>query len=211
MPSHFQKGVLGLAHISISNGNIKMGKIPSVSLPSILTCRKCDCQKKCYAAKIERLRPSVRKAYGTNLSILKEDPDTYWREVEAAIMMSRFFRFHVGGDIPDMSYLIRMVGVAARQPHCQILCFTKKFELVNQLLDTGAVLSPNLHLIFSGWTGLQMENPHHLPEAHVRFKDGTTTTRPDAIPCSGNCATCACTDGGCWNLKSGQQVVFQEH
>lgn len=211
MPSHFQKGVFGLAHISISGGNMKMGKIPSVSLPSILTCRQCDCQKKCYAAKIERLRPSVRKAYGTNLHVLKTEPDTYWREVEAAVMMSRFFRFHVSGDIPDMSYLIRMVGVAARQTHCQILCFTKKFELVNAFLDSGAAIPANLHLIFSGWTGLKMQNPHNLPEAHVKFKDGTTTARPDAIPCSGNCADCAVTDGGCWSLQSGQQIVFKEH
>lgn len=211
MPSHFQKGVFGLAHISISNGNMKMGKIPSVSLPSILTCRQCDCQKKCYAAKIERLRPSVRKAYGTNLHVLKTEPDTYWREVEAAVMMSRFFRFHVSGDIPDMSYLIRMVGVAARQTHCQILCFTKKFELVNAFLDSGAAIPSNLHLIFSGWTGLKMQNPHNLPEAHVKFKDGTTTARPDAIPCSGNCANCAITDGGCWSLQNGQQIVFKEH
>lgn len=200
-----------MAHISISGGNMKMGKIPSVSLPSILTCRQCDCQKKCYAAKIERLRPSVRKAYGTNLHVLKTEPNTYWREVEAAVMMSRFFRFHVSGDIPDMSYLIRMVGVAARQTHCQILCFTKKFELVNEFLDSGAVIPANLHLIFSGWTGLKMQNPHNLPEAHVKFKDGTTTARLDAIPCSGNCADCAVTDGGCWSLQSGQQIVFKEH
>lgn len=200
-----------MTHISISNGNIKMGAIPSVSLPTIITCRQCDCQKKCYAAKIERLRPSVRKAYGKNLFILKDDPDAYWREVEAAIMMSRFFRFHVSGDIPDMSYLVRMVGVASRQPHCQILCFTKKFELVNEFLDSGAVLPENLHVIFSGWKGLDMVNPHKLPEAHVKYKDGTTTARPDAIPCSGNCTDCARTDGGCWTLQRGQQVVFNEH
>ena len=200
-----------MPHVSISNGNIKMGAIPSVSLPSIVTCRQCECNQKCYAAKLERLRPSVRKAYANNLALLREEPDTYWREVEAAIMMSRFFRFHVSGDIPDMSYLVRMVGVASRQPHCQILCFTKKFELVNELLDSGAVLPANLHIIFSGWHGLAMQNPHNLPEAHVRFRDGTTTARPNALPCSGNCTECAKTDGGCWTLKNGDQVVFREH
>lgn len=200
-----------MPHISISNGNMKMGKIPSVSLPSVVTCRPCDCSKKCYAKKLERLRPSVRNAYQNNLQILQSDPDTYWREVEAAIMMSRFFRFHVSGDIPDMIYLVRMLGVAARQTHCQILCFTKKFELVNELLDSGAQLPSNLHLIFSGWPGLEMKNPHHLPEAHVKFRDGTTTARPDAVSCSGNCADCALTDEGCWVLQNGQQVVFNEH
>lgn len=200
-----------MPHVSISNGNIKMGAIPSVSLPAITTCRQCECNQKCYAAKLERLRPSVRKAYANNLALLQEEPDTYWREVEAAIMMSRLFRFHVSGDIPDMSYLVRMVGVASRQPHCQILCFTKKFELVNELLDSGAVLPANLHMIFSGWHGLTMQNPHNLPEAHVQFRDGTTTARPDALPCSGNCTECAKTDGGCWTLKNGDQVIFHEH
>ena len=197
--------------ISISNGNIKMGKIPSVSLPSVITCRTCDCQTKCYAKKIERLRPSVRAAYQRNLDILNSDPAQFWREVEAAIMCSRFFRFHVSGDIPDMQYLSKMLEVAARNTHCQILCFTKKFEIVNQAIDEGAKVPDNLHLIFSGWKGLTIPNKHGLAEAHVRYRDGTTTARGDAELCSGNCFTCAITDSGCWTLEPGKQVIFNEH
>ena len=77
-------------NVSISKGNEKLGSIQSVSLPSGLTCRQCDCIKKCYARRIERRRPSVEVAYKTNLRILVEEPDVYWREVEAAIMLSRF-------------------------------------------------------------------------------------------------------------------------
>ena len=47
-------------HVSISRGNVKMGAIPSVSLPPIITCSKEACKhcgKKCYALKIARLRP----------------------------------------------------------------------------------------------------------------------------------------------------------
>lgn len=200
-----------MAHVSISKGNIKMGAINSVSLPSILTCRQCDCQKKCYARKIERLRPSVRKAYRNNLDILLNDPDTYWREVEAAVMTSRFFRFHVSGDIVDDAYFAHMVSVASRNPHCEILCFTKQFEIVNSFLSCGGTIPQNLHLIFSGWPGLTMENPFKLPEAHVLFKDGTTTASDAAIPCGGNCTECAITDAGCWTLRQGEQVVFHEH
>ncbi|MDD6530551.1 MAG: hypothetical protein PUF41_11300 [Prevotella copri] len=189
-----------------------MGAIPSVSLPAIKTCRSCSCASKCYAAKLERLRPSVRRAYQKNLEILMEDPDTYWREVEAAIMLSRFFRFHVSGDIPEESYFEHMVSIADRNPHCQILCFTKKFDLVNRYLSAhNGVLPENLHILFSGWLGLQMDNPFSLPEAHVVFRDGSTTARKDAIPCGGNCTDCAITDGGCWSLSRGQQVVFKEH
>ena len=198
-------------HISLSPGNVKMGAIPSISLPSVLTCRSCDCQTKCYAKKLERLRPNVRKAYQRNLDILNNDPVQYWREVEAAIMCSRFFRFHVSGDIPDGNYFANMVAVAQRNAHCQILCFTKKFELVNQSILDGIKPPENLHLIFSGWRGLEMVNPFRLAEAHVRYKDGTTTASEGAVDCSGNCVDCAITDSGCWTLKKGEQVIFDEH
>ena len=74
--------------VSISKGNVKMGAIQSVSLPSGVTCRVCECNKKCYARRLERRRKSVREAYRNNLEILTTEPDTYWREVEAAIMLS---------------------------------------------------------------------------------------------------------------------------
>ena len=198
-------------HISISPGNNKMGAIPSVSLPSVITCRSCDCARKCYARRLERLRPTVAKAYNQNLSVLRTDPDTYWREVEAAIMLSRFFRFHVAGDIPDATYFYRMVAIAKRQSHCEILCFTKRYEIVNDYLSSGLVLPSNLHMVFSAWVGLQMANPFLLPEAHVRMRDGTTTAKETATPCGGNCAECAVTDAGCWSLGRGEQVVFEEH
>lgn len=197
--------------IKISPGNIKMGNIPSVSLPAVVTCRECACNNKCYGRRIERRRPSVHKAYQNNLRILQTEPDVYWREVEATIMLSRFFRFHVSGDIPDVAYFYRMVEVAKRQPHCQLLCFTKKYDIVNDFLAAGRILPANLHIVFSGWVGLDMVNPFALPEAHVKYSDGSTTANNDAIPCSGNCAQCATTDGGCWSLQNGQQVVFNEH
>ena len=200
-----------MSTVKISKGNSKLGAIPSVSLPSIKTCRNCACQEKCYAQKLERLRPAVRNAYQHNLEVWIKDPETYWREVEASIMMSRFFRFHVSGDIPSFKYLINMVEIARRQPHCEILCFTKKYNLVNELIEQGGELPGNLHMIFSGWVGLEMANPFSLPEAHVRYRDGSTTAREDAIECSGNCTECALTEGGCWNLQKGQQVVFNEH
>ena len=198
--------------ISVSNGNIKMGRIPSISLPAIITCRKdCKCREKCYAAKIERIRPLVKAAYLHNLKMLREQPEVFWRQAEAAIMLSKYFRFHVSGDIPNKEYLEKMIEISARQPHCEILCFTKKFDIVNGFLSDGGVIPNNLHLIFSGWKDLSMENPFNLPEAHVWYKDGTTTARPDAKMCGGNCTECAKTGVGCWVLKNGEQIMFKEH
>ena len=199
-------------NVKISSGNSKMGAIPSVSLPAGVTCRQdCECSKKCYAKRLERMRPSVHQAYQHNYDLLTHDSDTYWREVEASIMMSRFFRYHVSGDIPDNVYLAHMIEIAERNPHCEMLCFTKKYNLVNDHLDLGGTIPKNLHIIFSGWRGMKMVNPYNLPEAHVRYRDGTTTARENAKPCGGNCTECAITDGGCWTAKHGEQVVFNEH
>lgn len=199
--------------VKISPGNSKMGAVPSVSLPAVVTCRgDCECCKKCYARKLERIRRSVREAYKFNWDLYNSDPETYWREVEASVMMTRFFRFHVSGDIPEYSYFERMVFIAQRNPHCEILCFTKKFSIVNQYLaDHSGMLPQNLHIIFSGWKNLTMENPYSLPEAHVLFRDGTTTAAPGYSTCGGNCTECATTDSGCWTLKRGEQIVFNEH
>lgn len=215
-------------NVKISNGNSKMGNIPSVSLPAGVTCRPdIDCISICYANKLARIRKNVKAAYQHNYDLLKMNPEIYWREVEASIMMSRFFRFHVSGDIPDMNYLENMVKIASRNRHCQILCFTKKYDIVNdwvakQLVENSVfedklnqghfeVVPENLHILMSGWRDVQMNNPYLFPEAHVRYKDGSTTAKPDAKECGGNCTICAMTEGGCWNLKQGEQVVFNEH
>lgn len=198
--------------VKISPGNSKLGAISSISLPAGLTCRQdCECGKKCYARRLERLRPAVRQAYQHNYDLLNRDSKTFWREVEASVMMSRFFRFHVSGDIPDNVYFAHMIEIAERNQHCEILCFTKKFDIVNEHLSLGGSLPPNLHIIFSGWENLKMDNPYSLPEAHVRYKDGSTTANETAKECGGNCTECAITDGGCWSLKNGEQVVFNEH
>lgn len=201
-----------MSNVKISAGNSKLGSIPSVSLPAGITCRKdCECYKKCYAKRLERMRPSVRNAYQHNLTLLQETPEIYWREVEASIMMSRFFRFHVSGDIPDNVYFAHMIEIAERNQHCEMLCFTKKYDIVNEHLAFGGTIPKNLHIVLSGWKGLELVNPYKLPEAHVRFKDGFTAARDDAKECSGNCTECLLTEGGCWTLKAGEQVVFNEH
>lgn len=126
-------------------------------------------------------------------------------------MMSRFFRFHVSGDIPDDNYFENMVEIACRNRHCEILCFTKKYDIVNRFLEKGRVIPQNMHMILSAWRDMEMLNPFKLPEAHVRYRDGYTTARDSAKECGGNCTECAITEGGCWTLKGGEQVVFNEH
>lgn len=195
--------------ISISPGNTKMGAIPSISLPPVITCANgCTCAKKCYAAKLCRLRPAVREAYARNLDILRTAPESYWLQVEAAATCSRFFRYHVSGDIPNADYLARMVDLARKHPETEFLAFTKQYKIVNDLL-TREALPANLRLIFSAWPGMVMDNPHELPVAEVIFKG--EGPRPGWKVCGGNCAECACRGVGCWELKSGETIAFYEH
>lgn len=199
-------------HVNISRGNRKMGMIPSVSLPAIVTCRKdCSCCKICYAKKLERIYKNVREAYARNLRILVNDPGKYWREVKEAVAKNRFFRFHVSGDIPNYEYFCRMVETAAENPNCQILAFTKRFDFVNRFVKFNGWYPENLHIIFSAWDDIEMDNPYGIPEAHVRFKNGETTAKSCAVECYGNCTECSVAGCGCWTLKKGEQVVFNQH
>jgi hypothetical protein len=196
--------------ISISPGNAKMGFIPSVSLPPIRTCAHgCKCATKCYAAKLCRIRPSVAKAYERNLTILMNDDVSYWDQVNDAVKMSAYFRFHVSGDILDYNYLLNMVTIAELNPHTTILAFTKQYDLVNTYLNIFGTLPDNLKLIFSAWPEMPMDNPHNMPVANVIFKGQIPAE--DWKICGGNCAECACRGVGCWELKKGENIAFYEH
>lgn len=196
--------------VSISKGNNKMGAIPSVSLPPIVTCKNCStCKKDCYAAKLCKLRPSVRDAYNRNLNILKTDRDAYFIQVKAAAVTTRFFRFHVSGDIIDADYLDRMVKIARELKGTQFLAFTKNYEDVNAYFETHKQ-PKNLKLIFSlPFDGATIENPHNLPTAAVIFRD--TVPADNWKICGGNCTECACRGVGCWELKKGETIAFYKH
>ena len=196
--------------VSISNGNSKMGAIPSVSLPPIITCTNCEsCAKKCYAAKLCRIYPSVRAAYDRNYTILKEDRDSYFSQVKAAAMITGFFRWHVSGDIIDTDYLKRMVKIARELKNTQFLAFTKNYEVVNEYFKSHKKPA-NLKLIFSlPFDGAKIDNPHNLPTAAVILKGCDPS--PSYKICGGNCTECACRGVGCWELKKGQTIAFKEH
>ena len=200
--------------VSISKGNRKMGAIPSVSLPPIITCPQgAPCAAKCYAAKMCRIYPTVKQAYQNNLDILNNDWYEYWRQVHAAVATSKYFRFHVSGDIPNFKYFVEMVMVAKKNPGTHILAFTKQYDIVNHYIDTFGELPNNLHLIFSRWDSawnVSIKNPHDLPMSAVIFKNGNSSIEYEKI-CGGNCTDCACQGVGCWELKKGETIAFYEH
>ena len=196
--------------ISISHGNRKMGEIPSVSLPACVTCNPdAPCFKECYAAKIERIYKTAAAAYNRNLDVLNNDWDSYWAQVRGAVSMTRFFRFHVSGDIPNAAYFKEMVITARQYPNTTILAFTKQFDIVNHYIDVFGPLPNNLKVIFSNWGAWKCNNPYKLPICEIIFK-GEKPADQWKI-CGGNCTECACRGVGCWELKNNETIAIYKH
>lgn len=198
--------------VSISSANSKMGAVASVSLLPFLTCPglcAVTCGIKCYAAKLANLRRVVLEAYARNTALAFFRPDMFWNAVDVAMKGVRFFRFHVSGDIPTRAYFARMLQACRDNPHCEVLVFTKRYEIVNEYLATGAALPENLHLLFSGWTDLDPVNPYELPETNVYATEDEI--RDDWKLCGGNCFECGCRGLGCWQARRGDVVAFKLH
>lgn len=196
--------------VSISNGNSKMGAIPSVSLPPCTTCNpNAPCFKKCYAVKLARRYKTVKTAYERNLDILKTDSNAYWLQVKSAAMTTRFFRFHVSGDIPNIDYFRNMVQLANELPHTNFLAFTKQYDIVNLFLVNGGAIPSNLKIIFSNWGDWKCYNPFSLPTCEVILKGAAPLDNWKI--CGGNCTECACRGVGCWEVKPGETIAIYEH
>ena len=199
--------------LCISKGNIKIGRVMNVSLPPILTCKNCrECRHLCYDIKACLQYPqTVIDARIRNLSVLLRDRDEYFRRIEQAISRRRtnkYFRWHVAGDILDIDYFDRMVGIAARHPDFKFWAYTKNYADVNGWVDAHGgmdAIPSNLSVMFSEWRGMPMENPHGFPEFKVVFKD---EQRPTGFYCPGNCDVCKAGNCGCVNR---QTVYCMEH
>ena len=196
--------------VSISKGNTKMGAIPSVSLPACTTCNPdAPCFKKCYARRLAARRATVRDAYARNLDILTADAGAYWLQVKAAAITTRFFRYHVSGDIPNADYFAQMVQTAHDLPNTNFLAFTKQYNIVNEYINNGGTIPHNLKIIFSNWNDWKCNNPHGLPTCEIVLKGNKPAD--DWKICGGNCTACACAGIGCWELKNGETIAIYEH
>lgn len=196
-------------HISISSGNVKMGDIQSISILPGVTCRdNAPCRKNCYACRMCRY-PNVKKAYTGNTALYMADPDRYFSELSRALMVNRFFRVHVAGDVIDGEYFDRLVKAVAANPHCEALMFTKEYEIVNGFIADGGTIPANFHIIFSNWENWKCENPYNFPVTDV-IPAGAACPA-DGKLCGGNCFECAAVNGGCWNLQRGEKLYFHMH
>lgn len=203
-----------LKKVSISHNNKKIGAIPSVSLPAIITCNKnAPCARPgsaCYAQHMERntARSSVIKSYYKNYLLYLNDPGSYFMQIQAAAITSAFFRYHVSGDIPCDDYFLRMIETAQKVPTCKFLVFTKQFKIVNDYIKNGGVIPSNLIIIFSNWFKWKCKNNYNMPQCEIVENISQVKT---GYICTGSCADCIRNCAGCFNAKSGDIINIKKH
>ena len=194
--------------LTISPGNSKLGKIPNISLTPIVSCRPgVPCAKKCYALKAFRMYPNTVKAWNGNLEAYKENSEAYFYQIHKWLTKKEpeYFRWHVGGDIPDEQYWYSMIQMARVHPMVKFLVFTKYYEL------DFSYVPDNMSVVLSMWPGYKLPelgtSGSILPRAWCQ--DKTEDRIPvGAIECPGHCDTC----GACWGLaKKKLDVVFNLH
>ena len=202
--------------MKISISNSKLGdKIPSLNLPPLLTCRgDAPCKKGCYALKGNWNFPNVKQSLQNNLDDFLNDKDKFFNDIinwiKNGLTTYKFFRWFSSGDIVNKDFLNGMVKVANECKETKFLCFTKKFELVNDYLKENKTLPKNLKIVFSTWAkDFKVDNPFNLPKTYVFFKksENNADIPKMAIPCKGKCDECL----ACWSLKKGQSVYFNQH
>lgn len=201
-----------LPHLSFSEGNRKTDSlVPSISLRPILDCGNCaSCCKSCYDFRNDLRFEEHYTSRAKNYAVWSKNPKLYFDEISLYVKRKVSFRWHVGGDIVNEEYLRGMVRVARENKHCRFLVFTKMFDLCNEFFANNRKPS-NLQIIYSGWVGLEVPNPHNFPTSHPIFPDGTTSASDGAKLCTGNCSECLVSKSGCWTLKKGEQITFIAH
>ena len=201
---------MGKHYANVSNTNTKLGsQIFSINLPAGITCRAdAPCSKGCYAKKGNWLYPNVRGSLNENLEHYRENPKLFFESIAAQTTLVKYCRWHSSGDIVDAAYFEGMCKVARKNKDTHYLCFTKKYEIINDYLASGKRIPKNLSVVLSAWSDWIPENPYNLPTTWVYGKDFNNDIIPkDAIPCIGKCENCQ----ACWGLKKGQHVYFHKH
>ena len=202
---------MGNQYANVSNTNTKLGaSILSINLPAGITCRAdAPCRKSgCYAMKGHWLYQNVKNSLQENLDAYINNPSLYFDSIASQTALARFVRWHSSGDIVDAKYFEGMCKVARKNKATHYLCFTKKFEIINDFLASGKKIPKNLSVVFSAWSDWIPDNPFNLPTAYVYGKNFNNDLIPkDSIPCVGRCESCQ----ACWTLKKMMSVYFCKH
>lgn len=206
--------------VSINNGNHKTGKAClTLSLP-VCSCRDdapCKLTKVCYCMKGHQQYPNVLGAYFRNWRLWNENPNDFEEQVNFFIKRSGLFLFRWmdAGDIPNKEFFEMQCRIASKNPEVRFLCYTKKYNIVNDYLREENKIPSNFTVRFSYWDkNWEVDNPFDLPTAYVDFKDSDLNPEipTECFKCPSNkengitCSVCR----ACFNEKI-KNVKFIQH
>jgi hypothetical protein len=185
--------------LSISPGNSKIGRTPNISLPPHTTCElDAPCRKDCYANHhAYKLYRQTKTAWDRNLAVWENNPEDYETQLRDYLSGrffkdgTRYFRWHVGGDIPDQSYARMVETVAEVFPETEFLIYTRRDWLDKPV---GQQFPRNLHVMRSQWIG---EEVHTTERRFIVLPKGEPVPA-DGLLCPGLCEECR----ACWWLRS---------
>lgn len=134
-------------------GNRKTRCVNEATLP-LVTCHPgCleRCAKTCYVLAICTFpRPSCRACQARNTVLRRIDPVRYYehfyREAERRHLP---IRLADGGDFENAEQVRACLAAARRHPAVHAIAYTKRVELLPELVDR----PPTLHVRYSGWQG----------------------------------------------------------
>jgi hypothetical protein len=193
--------------LSISKGNTKIGKLPSISFPPIVTCAKnVPCASKCYALKAYRQYHETKNAWDNNLTLWQKNPGNFINQFNDFLKKSKpkHFRYFVSGDIPDPLFFELMKILAVLHPETIFMAYTKRALDFNLSLPFDI---PNLIIRKSIWA--ITESDYNLTR-NIPFKKPVTFTIPKDKPeikfstlCLGSCTECGHI---CWNADTNVSI-----
>jgi hypothetical protein len=167
-----------------------------------------------------KFRGNIAKSWLRNTEAYMTDPAKYFDDINKFLYRytPTHFRFHVGGDIPNVGYFSHLVVTTIRHPTTRFVVFTKKFSIINEMYkDLGN--TNNLRVMLSAWPH---ENSTRLKEFFIAmtearahpFKMGVAWQEKDARigmldyksqKCAGSCHVCKL----CWDSDS--DVILYKH
>ena len=134
-------------------GNRKTRCVNEATLP-IITCHpSCleKCAGTCYVINIcTKPRPNCRRCEARNTVLRRIDPNAYYEHFYSeAERLNLPIRLSDGGDFENSEQVKACIAAARRHPNVRAILYTKRIELLPELVDRPA----NLHARYSAWEG----------------------------------------------------------
>ena len=192
--------------VAISSGNTKIGNTPNISLSRDSCQPGLPCYNTCYAKKAWQMYPEVRKAWSGNWEAYKTNPDEFFSIIDSFLVKnkSKYFRWHVCGDIPDEQYLVKMIDLAKKHSNVIFISSTKQHALIDKLKNN---IPANLVMYASMWPN--WGNPQQIkdfPKIWMADKENKEDRyNKNIFVCPGYCPSCR----HCWKVRT--DILIHQH